>query len=163
MSATPSGRARAAGLAISLVRAGHNAEAEEASRRAIEILKSLPRGHSLARAYRIQSNLRMLNRDRAESVRWGRRAIALAARVGDQETLIAAYNTVGAAMLVYGDDRGRVHLEKSLALARDAGRHELIGRRHNLARRGRGSRLADAERYCRRDPRHRRAGLDRSQ
>jgi DNA-binding CsgD family transcriptional regulator/tetratricopeptide (TPR) repeat protein len=138
-----------AGLAISLVRAGHNAEAEEASRRAIEILQTFPRGHALARAYRIQSHLRMLNRDRTESVRWGRRAIALAARVGDQETLIAAYNTVGAAMLVYGDDRGRAHLEKSLALARSAGLHELIGLAYtNLGSAcGEVYRLADAERY----------------
>ncbi len=38
-----------------------------------------------------------------------------------------AYNTIGAAMLVYGDDRGRVHLERSLALAREADLHEMAG------------------------------------
>ena len=132
-----------------LVRAGRNAEAEEASRRAIEVLQSLPKGSSLARAYRIQANLRMLNRDRAEAVRWGRRAIALAERVGDRQTLIAAYNTIGAAMLVYGDDRGRVHLERSLALARDAGLHEQVGLAFvNLGSAcGEVYRFADADRY----------------
>jgi DNA-binding CsgD family transcriptional regulator len=136
-------------LAASLVRAGRNAEAEEASRRAIQVLQSLPRGRSLARAYRVQANLRMLNRDRREAVRWARRAIALAARAGDQETLTAGYNTLGAAMLVYGDDRGRVHLEHSLALARQAGLHELVGIAFvNLGSAcGEVYRFADADRY----------------
>ena len=72
-------------LASALVRAGRNAEAEEASQRAIEVLRARPPGPALAHAYRIQANLRMLNRDRAEAVRWGRKAIALAERVGTRE------------------------------------------------------------------------------
>jgi DNA-binding CsgD family transcriptional regulator len=140
---------RLAMLASWLVRAGRNAEAEDASRRAIEVLQVLPRGRALARAYRIQANLRMLNRDRAEAVRWGRRAIALARRAGDQETLIAGHNTVGAAMLVYGDDRGRVELEHSLALAQAAGLMELTAIAYvNLGSAcGETYRFADADRY----------------
>jgi tetratricopeptide (TPR) repeat protein len=72
-------------LAAALVRAGRNAEAEEVSRRAIAVLRALPPGAALAHAYRIQANLRMLNRDRAEAVRWGRKAITLAERVGERE------------------------------------------------------------------------------
>jgi DNA-binding CsgD family transcriptional regulator/tetratricopeptide (TPR) repeat protein len=116
-----------AALAWPLVRAGRNAEAEAASRQAIALLARLPPGPALARAYRIQAHLRMLNRDRAEAVRWGRKAIALAEQLGDEETRIAAYNVVGSAMLVYGDDRGRVHLERSLELARQAGLAHLVG------------------------------------
>ncbi len=41
------------------------------------------RAPSWPHAYRIQANLRMLDRDRAEAVRWGRKAIALAERFGD--------------------------------------------------------------------------------
>ncbi len=124
-------------------------EGEEASRRAIQVLESLPKGRALARAYRIQANLRMLNRDRVEAVRWGRRAIALAERVGDRETLVAAYNTVGTAYLVYGDDRGLPHLERSLTLAREAGLHEQVGLAFvNLsAAGGEVCRFDDAERY----------------
>jgi len=138
-----------AALAVTLVRAGRNAEAEDASRRAVRVLQSQPPGRSLARAYRIQSNLRMLNRDRAESVRWSRRAIALAERVGDRLTVIAAYNTMGAAMLVYGDDRGRVHLEHSLALAREAALHDQVGLAYlNLGSAcGEVYRFAEADRY----------------
>jgi DNA-binding CsgD family transcriptional regulator/tetratricopeptide (TPR) repeat protein len=138
-----------AALASVLVRAGHNAEAEDASLRAIAMLESMPTGPALARAYRIQAALRMLNRDRAEAVRWGRRAIALAERVGDRETVVMAYNTLGAAMLVYGDDQGRVHLERSLALARAAGLHEMVaGAFMNLGSAyGETYRFAEAERY----------------
>ena len=138
-----------AAVAWPLVRAGRNAEAEEASRRAITVLRALPAGSPLARAYRVQAHLRMLNRDRVEAVRWGRKAIALAERVRDRETLIAAYSVVGAAMLVHGDERGRGHLERSLALARDAGLDDLVG----LAFGNLGSacgevyRFADADRY----------------
>ena len=138
-----------AALTASLVRAGRNVEAEEASRRAIRVLRAVPRGRALARAYRIQANLRMLDRDRAEAVRWGRRAIALAERVGDRETVIAGYNTVGAAMLVYGDERGRVHLEHALELARAAGLTDQVGLAYlNLGSAcGEAYRFADAERY----------------
>jgi ATP/maltotriose-dependent transcriptional regulator MalT len=135
--------------AAALVRAGRNPEAEAASRRAIAVLRPLPPGPTLAYAYRIQSNLRMLNRDRAESVRWGRKAITLAERFGEREIVVAAYNTMGAAMLVYGDDRGRVHLEKSLVLARAAALPEWIaGAFVNLgSASGEVYRFADADRY----------------
>jgi DNA-binding CsgD family transcriptional regulator/tetratricopeptide (TPR) repeat protein len=135
--------------AAALVRAGRNAEAEAASRRAIAVLRPLPPGPALAYAYRIQANLRMLNRDRAESVRWSKKAIALAERFGERETVVAAYNAMGAAMLVYGDDRGRVHLERSLALAREASLPEWIaGAFINLGSAcGEVYRFADADRY----------------
>ncbi len=136
-------------LAAALVRAGRNAEAEEASRRAIQVLRALPPGPALAYAYRIQANLRMLDRDRVEAVRWGRKAITLAERLGEREIVVAGYNTMGAAMLVYADDRGRVHLEKSLALAREAELPEWVaGAFLNLGSAcGEVYRFADAERY----------------
>jgi len=135
--------------AAALVRGGRNPEAEAASRRAIAVLRPQPPGPALAYAYRIQSNLRMLNRDRAESVRWGRKAIALAERLGEREIVVAGFNTMGAAMLVYGDDRGRVHLERSLALARAAALPEWIaGAFVNLGSAcGEVYRFADADRY----------------
>ena len=142
------GRALAVNAAA-LVRAGRNAEAEAASRRAIAVLRGLPPGPALAHAYRIQGNLRMLDRDRAESVRWCRRALALAERFGEREIAVAALNSMGAAMLVYGDDRGRAHLERSLALAREAGLPEWIaGAFVNLgSASGEVYRFAAADRY----------------
>jgi DNA-binding CsgD family transcriptional regulator len=135
--------------ASALVRAGRNDEAEATSQRAIALLRAQPRGPALAHAYRIQAGLRMLNRDRAESVRWSRRAIALAQRLGEREIVVAAYNTMGSAMLVYADDRGRAHLERSLALAREMGLSEWIANAYvNLGSAcGEVYRLADADRY----------------
>jgi ATP/maltotriose-dependent transcriptional regulator MalT len=138
-----------AAVAASLVRTGRNADAEEASRHAIHVLEALPPGRALARAYRTQAHLRMLNRDRAEAVRWGGKAIALARRLGDTETRVAATNAVGSAMLVYGDDRGRRHLEESLALARETGLDEgVVAAFVNLGSAcGEVYRFADADRY----------------
>ncbi|HEY7206106.1 MAG TPA: AAA family ATPase [Methylomirabilota bacterium] len=142
------GKARAINAAA-LVRAGRNPEAEAASRRALAVLRPLPPGPELAYAYRIQSNLRMLDRDRAESVRWGRKAIALAERFGEREIVVAGYNTMGAAELCAGLDRGRRHLERSLALARRAELPEWIaGAFVNLgSASGEIYRFADADRY----------------
>jgi DNA-binding CsgD family transcriptional regulator/tetratricopeptide (TPR) repeat protein len=120
-----------AALAWPLVRSGQNAAAEAASRRAIEVLESLPPTRELAAAYRIQAHLRMLDRDRVGAVAWGRKAIRLARRFGDGATLSAAQIVVGAAMLVAGDgDKGLPHLDRGLALARELHRDDLVGLAH---------------------------------
>jgi ATP/maltotriose-dependent transcriptional regulator MalT len=116
-----------AALAWPLVRSGRNAAAEEASRRAIELLESLPPTRQLAAAYRIQAHLRMLDRDRQMAVRFGRKAIELGTRFQDDATIAAAELVVGSAMLVTGDEEGRPHLDRSLALARQAKMDSLIG------------------------------------
>ena len=61
-----------------------NAEADAASRRAIELLESLPPSAALAMAYGIEASLRMFNRDCAESAEWSRKSIALAREFGDR-------------------------------------------------------------------------------
>lgn len=114
-------------LASPLVRGGQNAAAEDVSRRAIEVLESMPPTRQLAAAYRTQAHLRMLNRDGLVAVRWGRKAIELATRFHDDATIAAAENVVGSAMLHSGDEGGRHHLDRSLALARQAGLDGLVG------------------------------------
>lgn len=105
-------------LAHSLVLAGQNAEGEEASRKALEVLELHPPSPQLALAYRFQSYLRMLNRDNDEAVAWGERAIALAERFDDVETLAHTYNSIGSALIVADEvERGRDVLEHSLRLA----------------------------------------------
>lgn len=116
-----------AALAWPLVRSGQNAAAEEASRRAIDVLESMPPTRQLAAAYRIQAHLRMLDRDGPIAVRWGRKAIELATRFQDDTTIAAAEMVVGSAMLVAGDERGLPHLDRSLLLARQAGLDDLVG------------------------------------
>jgi DNA-binding CsgD family transcriptional regulator len=65
---------------------------------------------------------------------WGGRAIALAERLGDQETLCHALNNVGAAEFNSGDTRGRAKLERSLRVALEHGFEEHVARAYtNLA------------------------------
>jgi predicted ATPase/DNA-binding CsgD family transcriptional regulator len=100
---------------------GEIAEAERVSRAAIETLEALPPSRELALAYRTQASLRMLNRDVAEAVAWGEKAITLAKRFDDDETLAGAYNAIGSAQMVLDYQRGRESLERSLAIAQAAG------------------------------------------
>lgn len=114
-------------LAWPLVRSGRNAEAEAASRRAIELLEALPPSRELAAAYRMQAHLRMLDRDRAPAVHWGSKAIELATRLDDKATIASAEMVVGAAMLVSGDEEGLAHFNRCLELARAHGMDDLVG------------------------------------
>lgn len=110
--------------AMPLVRALRNAEADTASLEAIAIAESLPPGPLLARAYETEAYLRMLNRDCAEAVRWGQKAIALAQLFNDTPTLAAAWNSTGAARMFIDAARGREEILTSLRIAtslRDGG------------------------------------------
>jgi DNA-binding CsgD family transcriptional regulator len=120
-------------MAWPLVRSGRNAEAEEASRQAIAMLRTLPASRPLATAYRIHAHLRMLNRDSAPAARWGRKAIALARKLGDIETVSAGHLIVGAAMLVADDLGGRAEIARSQRIAGEAGLDALVALGfHNL-------------------------------
>jgi DNA-binding CsgD family transcriptional regulator len=94
-----------------------NKDADAASHRAIELLETLPPGVQLASAYRVEAQLRMLNRDCAQSVAWGEKAIAMAVDFGDEEVLAAALSTVGAALAFLDYDAGRRKLERALEIA----------------------------------------------
>lgn len=115
-----------AALAWPLVRSGQNAAAEEASHRAIEVLETMPPTRQLASAYRIQAHLRMLDREGTVAVRWGRKAIELATRFRDVETLVASEIVVGSALLLDGHAKGRAHLDRSQVLAREAGLDAMV-------------------------------------
>jgi len=108
-------------LSTIFVMNGQNAEAEQASRAAIEMLEAFPANAQLTLAYSIQANQRMLNLDFADAVRWGEKAIALAERFEDIENLRATYTTIGAALIFTDPERGRVTLEHGLSLARESG------------------------------------------
>jgi DNA-binding CsgD family transcriptional regulator len=108
-------------LALLLALSGQNAEAEQASRAAIDVLEALPPGRELALAHRAQASLRMLNQDCAEAIEWGEKAITLAQCFEDATVLALARNAVGSAWLFLDYERGCEYLERSIALARQAG------------------------------------------
>lgn len=100
---------------------GQNAAGEQALREAIAVLESLPPGAELAFAYQVYAHFHMLDRDTDTAVTWGEKALELAERCQDEITVIAAYNTIGSALLVGGDMSGTGPLERSLQLALQAG------------------------------------------
>jgi len=131
------------------IRAGRNAEGEHSIRAALELLSALPAGVELARAYRAFAYIRMLNRDNAEGVTWGNRAIALATEHGDTRTVVGAHNAIGSALILEGDiERGIAHLETSAALAAEHGLYVEVSNAHvNL-----GSALGEVFQLRRADP-----------
>jgi DNA-binding CsgD family transcriptional regulator/tetratricopeptide (TPR) repeat protein len=129
---------------------GRNAEAEQHGRAAVAALETLPPGRELALAYGNLAHLGTRSTDSAEALYWGERAIALAERLGDHETLCYALNSMGAAEIESGYkgaaeiesgdvadedvEKGRAKLERSLAIALEHGFEEHVARAYaNLA------------------------------
>ena len=137
------------GLALAQVLALRNAEADAASRRAIAMLEALPPGPELARAYRVEGQLRMLNRDCEAAVAWAGKAIALAQQFGEREILAEAVGTLGTATLFLDYDAGCAHLARALELALDDGLHGLAANTHSNLGSGSGEiwRLHEAQHH----------------
>jgi DNA-binding CsgD family transcriptional regulator/tetratricopeptide (TPR) repeat protein len=107
-------------LAAPYIAMGRNAEAEQASREAIELLERLPEGPQLAVAYGIQAGLRMLSRDTSGGVAWGEKQLELAERLDDADAVSYAYNNIGTSHLMAGEiERGIGELLLSIDVARE--------------------------------------------
>lgn len=113
-------------LSNMLVAMGDNRAAEQASLGAIDLLERLAPGPELALAYSGQAGLRMLDRDNDEAIEWGQKAISLAEEFSSADALVGALNRVGSAMLLKGEEAGRHFLVRSLELAQEAGRDDLV-------------------------------------
>jgi DNA-binding CsgD family transcriptional regulator/tetratricopeptide (TPR) repeat protein len=107
---------------------GSRQEAEAAAARAIEVLETLPPGRQLAMAYSNQAQLDMLAYRGDVAMEWAGRAIELARRLGDQETLTHALTNIGSLRLHAGDPVGRVELEEAFQVATAAGLEDHAGR-----------------------------------
>jgi DNA-binding CsgD family transcriptional regulator/tetratricopeptide (TPR) repeat protein len=118
-------------LARSLREAGRTPEAEPVVREAVGLLEPLGLSRELARAYAARCQFCMIVADLEGAVAWGSKAIALAERLGDTETLVHALASVGTAMLHAGLPDGEEKLEHSLRLARRAGLDGDAGRAFN--------------------------------
>jgi DNA-binding CsgD family transcriptional regulator/tetratricopeptide (TPR) repeat protein/type II secretory pathway predicted ATPase ExeA len=101
--------------------AGQRQEAETAAARAIAVLEALPPGRQLAMAYSNQGQLDILAYRTEAAIGWAGRAIELARRLGDQETLTHALTSIGSARLYRGDPGGRAELEQGFEVAAAAG------------------------------------------
>ena len=123
--------ANQSGLALAQVLALRNAEADAASQRAIALLRALPPGPELARAYRVEAQLRMLNRDCREAVDWAEQAMTLAQQFGEREVRAEALGTLGTATLFLDYEAGCTHLRHALELALADGLHGLAANTHS--------------------------------
>jgi class 3 adenylate cyclase/tetratricopeptide (TPR) repeat protein len=107
---------------------GRTEQAGDTAQAALAVLKRLPPGHELAMAYATMASLRKDLDDVEGAVGWGARAIELAQRLDDSETLAYALNTVGTAELLDGIPDGQAKLEKSLELSEKEGYGDQVGR-----------------------------------
>ncbi|HEV2215959.1 MAG TPA: AAA family ATPase [Candidatus Dormibacteraeota bacterium] len=107
---------------------GRGADAEESIRLAIQLLEAMPESRELAFAY---SGLVMfhMNHDHADGVlEAGRRALELAEKYDDLETVLHTLNSVGSMELVMGNAAGKEKLLRSLDMAAELGMDEHVGR-----------------------------------
>ena len=105
---------------------GNNRAADRYGKEAVAVLEPLGTSPELAMAYSNMAQLRMLVDDTDGALSWGRRAIELANRIGDQDVLIHALINVGTARLRGGDPSEGVALLRNTldrALAVDAEEH----------------------------------------
>jgi DNA-binding CsgD family transcriptional regulator/tetratricopeptide (TPR) repeat protein len=108
--------------------AGLREDAEKCGRRAIDALEIFPAGAELAAAYSNQSQLLMLAFENEAAIRWGRKALRIARRIGDRATECHALTNIGSAHLTIGDAQGWAKLEHCLALAREQGLDDHVAR-----------------------------------
>ena len=99
-------------------------EARNAALQAVSVLESVAPGHELAVAYGRMAHLSMEAEDLDATVTWSKRATDLAESIDDGALAIHALGRVGTALSLRGEAEGREMLERSLALAREAGLDE---------------------------------------
>jgi DNA-binding CsgD family transcriptional regulator/tetratricopeptide (TPR) repeat protein len=100
---------------------GNRRDAEAAAAHAIAVLETMGPGRQLAMAYSNQAQLDMLANRLPAATGWAERAIEMAQRLGDQETLSHALTNIGSARILDGDSSGRADLERGFEVAIKAG------------------------------------------
>ncbi len=111
--------------------AGHGEQAMSVSERAVDLARDSGDERAIATALARRSGLLMVAGRLPEAVAAGTGALAHAERLGDEELLVDALDSVGSARVLLGDERGWDDLEAGLARAARAGLTREIGRAHN--------------------------------
>ena len=95
---------------------------------AVTVLEGLAPGRELGLAYANMATLCMNREDADGTVAWSARAMEVADRLDDVEIRVQTLNTTGTMELLAGTPAGREKLERSIALAREAGLGEDVAR-----------------------------------
>jgi DNA-binding CsgD family transcriptional regulator len=113
---------------------GRGDEAHRYAADAVAALEPLGPSDELAMAFSNMAQLAVLASHDADAIEWGKRAIELACRRGNDEILAHALNNVGAARTRAAGDAGWRELERSLELSLRCGFQEHVARAYtNLA------------------------------
>ena len=104
---------------------GRGADAGDPIRKAVELLEALPESRELALAY---SGLVMFHVNHDGTIEDSRRALELAERFQDDETLLHTLNSVGSHELLRGIPGGKEKVLRSLDIAAELGMDEHVGR-----------------------------------
>jgi DNA-binding CsgD family transcriptional regulator/tetratricopeptide (TPR) repeat protein len=107
---------------------GRPEEGAAVAREAVALLEPHGASRELARAYGAVGMVALNVGDNDTAVSAAVRAVEAAEQAGDVEGLVHALNTIGTAELLSGADDGLDKLERSLALALEAGLDEHVGR-----------------------------------
>jgi DNA-binding CsgD family transcriptional regulator/tetratricopeptide (TPR) repeat protein len=136
-------------LALTYLPALRNSDAEDASRRAIDLLEALPPGFDLASAYRVEAQLRHYLRESEVAVAWSNRSLALAEQLGDHFLVAAGTSTRGAARLFLDFEAGHADLHRGLEMALSTGQACIVANTYNNLGAGCGEifRLHQARQY----------------
>jgi DNA-binding CsgD family transcriptional regulator/tetratricopeptide (TPR) repeat protein len=126
-------------------------QASEVLREARAQVEALPPSATHAAIWALESHLRMLDRDYADSVHWGRRALALAEPLGEQATIERVQNGMGAALLFVDYEAGRAMLHALIDRRRADGRQVPLANALGMIGSGAGElmHLDEAEQYLR--------------
>ena len=104
------------------------AGAEAAVAEAVRILEPLGPGRELAHAYAAASSVAMNLEKEESATAWGKRALELVDRSRDRDTFVYQLNNAGTMALLHGRRNGLDQLERSIALAAEAGMEDQVGR-----------------------------------
>ena len=104
---------------------GRPDQALESSLAAVATLERLPQSRELAQAYAAMASHHQLEFELDEAAAWGRRALDLAERLGDERIVASTLLATGRESSLRGDNRG---LERALKAALDLGLENLAGR-----------------------------------
>lgn len=107
---------------------GRRQEAETTAARAVTVLEGGRPGRELAMAYSNLANLEMLAYRWTSTMEWAAKAIEVARRADDPETLAHALTSTGSVRLGTGDDAGYAELEQAVRTAIDEGLHDHAAR-----------------------------------
>jgi DNA-binding CsgD family transcriptional regulator len=110
---------------------GRRSEANRYAAEAVSTLESQPPSPELARAYSNCAQLDMENHELESAVSWAQRAIALAERWTEKETLCDALGALGISRLIGGDPSGWADLERALRLSLDGNLQEQVASSYN--------------------------------